>query len=307
MTEGAQRPKVSVCVVTYNQERYIGPCLDSVLSQEAPFLYEVIVGEDCSTDSTRSIVEDYARRYPGIVKPLLRPSNVGAFANFRSVHAAAVGDYVCHLDGDDLWDPGKLVAQAEVLDREPGCVAVWHRMRHFSDDGALDQVADWDAAHAVDLARITQADLLRYGTLGGHSSLMYRRTAAPRFQDLSGQVLDFYVAVELLGHGYGVNLPQVLGGYRYNPTQRTLFWNNGEVCRRLYASHLAHFLALKPEHATDIFCRSFANFIVDVRHGQRTCLAFLPVVARSFSLRGVPVLARHLAELRRIRKQRLSR
>ena len=177
-------------------------------------------------------------------------------------------------------------------------------MRHFSDDGALSHVADWDAAHVVDLANVTQADLLRYGTLGGHSSLMYRRAAAPRFQELRGQVLDFYIAVELLSHGYGVNLPQVLGGYRHNPTQRTLFHNNGELCRRLYASHLAHFLAVKPEHATDIFCSASLAFLVDARHRQRTCLQFLPVVARSFSLRGVPVLLQYLAMMRSIRRER---
>jgi hypothetical protein len=134
---------------------------------------------------------------------------------------------------------------------------------------------------------------------------MYRRTAAPRFQDIAGGVLDFYVAVELLGHGYGVNLPLLLGAYRYNPTQRTLFWNNGDVCRKLYAKHLAHFLALKPENASDILCGSVVNFLVDARLGQRTCLAFLPVIARSFSLRGLPVLAHHLAVLRKIRRGRL--
>ena len=199
-----------VCIVTYNQERYIGPCLDSVSSQDVLFPYEVIVGDDCSTGlDPFDSAQDYARRNPDVIRPILRTANVGALANFCSVHGAAVGDYVCHLDGDHLWFPGKLVAQAEVLDREPGCVAVWHLLRDFNDDGALGRVADPDAQHVVDLARITQADLLRYGTLGGHSSLMYRRTAAPPFQDLHDGALDFNIAVEALGHWYGVNLPQV--------------------------------------------------------------------------------------------------
>ena len=55
-TLGKKTPKVSVCVITYNQEKYIAQCLQSIVDQETDFDFEIIVGDDCSTDGTREIV-----------------------------------------------------------------------------------------------------------------------------------------------------------------------------------------------------------------------------------------------------------
>lgn len=63
-------PKLSVCVITYNQKEYIRQCLQSIVDQETDFDFEVIVGDDCSTDGTRAIVQEFARRYPKVVKPI---------------------------------------------------------------------------------------------------------------------------------------------------------------------------------------------------------------------------------------------
>ena len=94
-------PEVSVCVVTYNQEKYITECLQSVVDQETDFDFEVLVGDDCSTDGTRRIVQEFAEKYPDIIKPILHSKNTGAFHNYVSVHNAAMGKYIAHLDGDD--------------------------------------------------------------------------------------------------------------------------------------------------------------------------------------------------------------
>jgi glycosyltransferase involved in cell wall biosynthesis len=68
--------KLSVVVVTYNHERFIAQALDSILAQRVNFDYEIVVGEDCSTDSTRDILMDFHRRYPGRIVPLLREQNL---------------------------------------------------------------------------------------------------------------------------------------------------------------------------------------------------------------------------------------
>ena len=67
--------KVSVCVVTYNQENYIGECLESLVNQVTNFRYEIIVGEDCSTDGTRAIVQRYVEKYPDLIVPLFYKNN----------------------------------------------------------------------------------------------------------------------------------------------------------------------------------------------------------------------------------------
>lgn len=64
-------PVVSVCIITYNQEKYIAQAIESVLAQQCNFKYELIIGEDCSKDRTREIVRQYAEKYPDIIVPLL--------------------------------------------------------------------------------------------------------------------------------------------------------------------------------------------------------------------------------------------
>ena len=76
-------PKVSVCVVTYNQENLIERCLNSILSQEVNFSIEIIVGDDGSTDRTRTIINQFKNRYPKIVKPIFHEKNIGALRNYR--------------------------------------------------------------------------------------------------------------------------------------------------------------------------------------------------------------------------------
>lgn len=88
MENAKMAPKVSVCVVTYNQEKYIHECLQSLVDQETDFEFEVIVGDDGSTDGTRAVVVDFARKYPKIVKPLLHEKNNGPTKlSFRSQYS----------------------------------------------------------------------------------------------------------------------------------------------------------------------------------------------------------------------------
>ena len=97
--------KVSVCVVTYNQENYIAECLESLVNQVTNFRYEIIVGEDCSTDGTRAIVQRYVEKYPNLIVPLFYKNNIGAVENIKKVYKKAKGKYIAHMDGDDIALP----------------------------------------------------------------------------------------------------------------------------------------------------------------------------------------------------------
>lgn len=74
-------PKVSVCVVTYNQEKYIRQCLQSIVDQETNFLFEIIVADDCSTDGTAAIIRDFYHKYPSIIKSFFHYRNIGPAKN----------------------------------------------------------------------------------------------------------------------------------------------------------------------------------------------------------------------------------
>ena len=127
-------PKLSVSIITFNHDPFIRQCLDSALAQVASFPIEIVLGEDDSTDATRSICRDYAARHPDVIRLLLndrstvtvvdgKPTgNRNFLNNLRSVR----GEYVAILDGDDYWiDPEKLDLQVRFLDRNQeysGCI-----------------------------------------------------------------------------------------------------------------------------------------------------------------------------------------
>ena len=90
--------RVSVHMVTYNHERFIAQAIESVLMQRASFNYELVIGEDCSTDRTRQIAEDYQRRYPDKIRLLLPSQNPGMMRNFMRTIGACRADYIALLE-----------------------------------------------------------------------------------------------------------------------------------------------------------------------------------------------------------------
>ncbi|MDQ3815609.1 MAG: glycosyltransferase family 2 protein, partial [Armatimonadota bacterium] len=122
--------KVSIVMVTYNHEKYIAQAVESVLMQETNFDYELIIGEDCSQDKTRAIVMDFQRRFPERIRLLLPEKNLGGSGktNFLQTLAAAQGQYVALLEGDDYWtSPHKLQKQVDFLDSHPECAICFHK------------------------------------------------------------------------------------------------------------------------------------------------------------------------------------
>src|ERR1700693_1479404 len=95
--------KLSVMVITYNHERFLAQALESILAQRVNFDYEIVVGEDCSTDRTRDILMDFHNRYPDRIVPLLRNANIGGPRNAMAPRAACRGQYLAVLEGDDYW------------------------------------------------------------------------------------------------------------------------------------------------------------------------------------------------------------
>lgn len=121
------KPKVSVLMITYNHEQYVEQAIRSVMMQETDFDYELIIGEDCSTDRTREIVLRIKKEYPDRIKILLQEQNVGMIQNLADVYHAAQGEFLALLEGDDYWtSPRKLQIQSEYLDKHPNCSLCFH-------------------------------------------------------------------------------------------------------------------------------------------------------------------------------------
>lgn len=132
-------PVLSICILTYNQEQYIRQCLEGVMMQQTSFSFEVIVGEDCSTDNTRSIVKEYEQRYPGIIKPIYHEKNVGPQRNaYEFCWPQLTGKYVAVCEGDDCWtDPYKLQKQVDFLEQHPDFVLCFHGVRTVNENNEI--------------------------------------------------------------------------------------------------------------------------------------------------------------------------
>lgn len=123
-------------MLTYNQERFITQAIDSVLMQRVSEPYEVVIGDDCSTDATGAIIRRYAERYPDLVRPLWTDRNLGMMPNFRRCWEACRGQYIAVLEGDDYWiSPHKLQRQIDSMDRHPEWSMCFVRVRMVFDDG----------------------------------------------------------------------------------------------------------------------------------------------------------------------------
>jgi len=111
---------LSVHMITYNHENYIAQAIDSILMQKTTFPFEIVIGEDCSTDKTREIVFEYAKKYSDIIKVITSYKNVGAINNFIRTLKACKGKYIAFCEGDDYWiDPYKLQKQVDFLEANP--------------------------------------------------------------------------------------------------------------------------------------------------------------------------------------------
>ena len=96
-----EKPRLSVYVITYNQENVIHRTMESLLKQKE-YIYEICINDDCSKDKTFEILKDYQRQFPDIVKPVQNEHNLGIFANMEAVMARLTGDMVYQLSGDDV-------------------------------------------------------------------------------------------------------------------------------------------------------------------------------------------------------------
>ena len=101
--------------------------------QQVNFPIELIIAEDCSTDGTRAICQQYAEQYPDLIRLITSDSNVGAIANERRAMLAARGKYIAFCEGDDYWtDPLKLQKQVDFLESHPDYSVTFHRCKHYN-------------------------------------------------------------------------------------------------------------------------------------------------------------------------------
>ena len=114
-------PYVSVVMTSYNREKYIGQAIDSILAQECKFPFEIIIGDDCSTDNSRELLMSYKEKHSDIFVLNLHETNQGFGANWASTCKLARGKYIAFCDDDDYW----CESLADYLDAHENCGLVY--------------------------------------------------------------------------------------------------------------------------------------------------------------------------------------
>jgi len=145
---------VSIFLLTYNQEQFIAQTINSILMQKTNFNFQIVIGEDCSADATRSICKTFVEKYSNKIKllPALE-KNIGLIANYMRTIKACEGKYIAICDGDDYWiDENKLQKQVSFLEDNPNYSIVYSKLKKLFPDGTfkesiqrkLKQAGDFD-------------------------------------------------------------------------------------------------------------------------------------------------------------------
>jgi glycosyltransferase involved in cell wall biosynthesis len=118
---------LSVCMITYNQELFVVEAIESVIHQKTGFRFELVISDDCSTDSTPSIIQSYKQQYPELIRIIPRTENLGMIANFLQTMCECKSKYVAFLEGDDYWtDDHKLQKQVDFMETNPEYSICFH-------------------------------------------------------------------------------------------------------------------------------------------------------------------------------------
>ncbi len=168
-----KNPDVSIAVITYNQEKYIEECIESVLNQKVNFTFELIIADDCSQDRTTEICLAYQEKHPKIVRVLLQEFNQGLLKNYRDVMSLCRGKYVAQCSGDDYWcDNSKIQKQFDILESKNGFGFVHTGFKFLFPNGKLKEMLGYSE---LSIKEGDVFEIAKYGPLGVASSIFFKR------------------------------------------------------------------------------------------------------------------------------------
>ncbi len=133
-------PQISVSIVNYNFEKYIGLCIESILNQTL-LPSEIIITDDCSSDRSWEIIEAYKNKFPTLIKAVRQPENKGPYYNGTLGYKMASGDYLSAIDGDDTWHPQKLEREWKALQRNTNTKIAYSNVQIIDPEGT--EITRW--------------------------------------------------------------------------------------------------------------------------------------------------------------------
>lgn len=207
------KTKISACIVTYNQQNFIRECLQGVVNQKLSYDFEIIIGQDNSTDETHKICLEYSILYPNLIKYFPRDKNLGMIGNWTKTLEQCTGNYIAMCEGDDYWtDPYKLQKQVDFLEANPEYILSFHKVKILKPDGSL--VPDFITKVPENYE--TQETLARLGNYIHTPSVVFRNVLKEFPKEFSlSPIGDFFLYMLLAEHGKLNYFEEEMAVYRY--------------------------------------------------------------------------------------------
>lgn len=172
---------ISACIITYNQENYIEKCINGALTQKTNFDYEIVIGDDNSTDGTSEICKMYTEKFPLKFRYFHRNQNLGMMGNWIATINNCNGKYIALCEGDDYWtDPLKLQKQVDFLERNSKFSSCFHLTPEIRGKEFSGKVF---GANAPDI--VYSEDTISLWSLFHTSSFVFRKSAFKYYDELS--------------------------------------------------------------------------------------------------------------------------
>lgn len=251
---------LSIYVATYNHEKYIVQALESIRMQKTQYPYEVLVGEDCSTDNTRDVLKNYEKKHPGFLKVYYREKNMhkDKINNATDLKTRCMGKYIIALEGDDYWiDPYKIEKQISFLELHEDYIAVSHNCMVVNEKS---EQVDEKYPECYD----EEYELEHYmrGTLPGQlTTVMYRNYLTSDILDTSFlscgiQPGDKSLYFSLICNGKIFCMQEIMSAYRHVTSGGSSYSANVkhdfETQRMWYSEQLEYAYRIKNESAVKI-------------------------------------------------------
>lgn len=213
-----ERPLISVCIIAFNQEEYIEECLRGAVSQKFNGDFEIVIGEDYSTDKTREICREFDRNYPDLIRLIERSENLGMMGNFISTLRSCQGKYIAICEGDDYWtDNFKLQKQFDAMEQNMNVNLSFHQC-DILDSNRLPKMQTKEFSKYQDLEIIGLKDVISgNGGLIPMATIFFRRKILKDYFKHVGKYSGGHFLLQVMGSINGaLFLKRNMAVYRKN-------------------------------------------------------------------------------------------
>lgn len=235
---------ISVIIPSYNRANTVGETIESIVAQKVDADIEIVIGDDCSTDNAREVLEQYRQKYPDIIRLFLREQNMGLGANWAQCVKDCRGEFICNCDNDDYWhNPNKLQLQLDYMRVHPKCnILITNHRTHNRSTGEIKEVT----------VTLDHNDIQKQCWHGGHfcnATIMYRTDFMKTHLDLdefikrrftlqdwpAWVILTEYTGIDLIPESTATFGIETVSITRPDSVERLAKRYNGdkEVCRYL--------------------------------------------------------------------------